>query len=164
MKQRKHVKNKYLPVIFFLALAIVLQFLLVVIMHAFEKTTPTVSSVSQTKNSLTVRGVHVSYERADTPLTRAHGLSDRLYLEEGAGMLFVFDSIDLYGFWMKDMHFPLDFVFIRDKKVVDLIEKVPVPLGEPIPFTAKEPFDAVLEVNTGWIAANHIQVGDSVAF
>ena len=37
---------------------------------------------------------------------------------DGVGMLFVFNSPGQYSFWMKDMHFPLDMVWIDSDKIV----------------------------------------------
>ena len=49
---------------------------------------------------------------ADTPEKRFQGLSGREILEEGTGMLFVFQEERQHTFWMKDMRFPLDMIWI----------------------------------------------------
>ena len=64
---------------------------------------------------------NIQGELADTPAIRERGLSGRVSMNSNQGMLFVFDRPGVYGFWMKDMNFPLDMVWIdRDHKVVSI--------------------------------------------
>ena len=71
-------------------------------------------------------------EVADTDASRTLGLSGRDSLDSGAGMLFTFDAPGIYPFWMKDMKFPLDMVWIDSGKVVDVVTlRPPVPGGPP---------------------------------
>lgn len=62
-------------------------------------------------------------EVADTPQSRAQGLSGRTGLKEDEGMLFVFDQPGKYGFWMKDMLFPIDMVWISADGTVVYVEQ-----------------------------------------
>ena len=64
------------------------------------------------------------------------------------------------------MNFPLDFVFINDQTVVDLMENVPYPKEgeEPIVIKAKSSFDKVLEVNAGKIKETGLKIGDSLQY
>jgi len=90
-------------------------------------------------------------EVADTDATRTLGLSGRESLDSDAGMLFRFDSPGIYPFWMKDMKFPLDMVWIADGKVVDVVTLRPPVPTELIPPShipvAKA--NLVLELNAG---------------
>lgn len=52
------------------------------------------------------------------------GLSGKSGLGENEGMLFVFEKPGKYGFWMKDMLFPIDIVWIKNKKVVGWEENI----------------------------------------
>ncbi len=115
--------------------------------------------------SLVINAKKISLEIADTPEKRTQGLSGRESLSDDSGMLFIFDSAGIYSFWMKDMNFPLDFIWIKDKKVVDLNENIPPPSqtgGNPQVVNPKENADMVLEVNAGFIKENGIKVGDGV--
>jgi len=108
----------------------------------------------------------VKVEIRDDEAGRNLGLSGRINLAEDEGMLFVFDSPARHEFWMKDMNFPLDFVWINDSLVVDLSEHIPPPdklTNEP-PMTVqpKAPVIQVLEVNSGWIEQHQTKVGDRV--
>lgn len=62
-------------------------------------------------------------EVVDTPQSRAQGLSGRKGLAEDEGMLFVFDHPGKYGFWMKDMLFSIDMVWISVDGTVVHIER-----------------------------------------
>lgn len=100
---------------------------------------------------------------ADTESLRIQGLSGRNKLGKNKGMLFVFDNKDYYKFWMKDMKFPLDIIFINDDRIVDIKENLAVPSGNQIPsYRTKEKANYVLEVNAGFCKDNHIRVGDKV--
>lgn len=58
-------------------------------------------------------------EVAATPEQRARGLSGRTALGAGNGMWFVMPEPDLHGFWMRDMHFPIDLAWIDpDRRVI----------------------------------------------
>ncbi|MBU4141500.1 DUF192 domain-containing protein, partial [Patescibacteria group bacterium] len=59
-----------------------------------------------------IGGKIIKVEIADMPEKQAKGLSGRKFLAENHGMLFVFTSPDHYSFWMKDMNFSLDFIWI----------------------------------------------------
>jgi len=113
---------------------------------------------------LVINNHQVLVEIADSPGEITQGLSGRESLAKDRGMLFLFPQPGNYPFWMKEMKFNLDFVFIKGQTVVDLVENVPFPQpGEP-PQTviAKEEFDKVLEVNQGLIKKMELEVGDQL--
>jgi uncharacterized membrane protein (UPF0127 family) len=103
-------------------------------------------------------------EVADSPEEKKQGLSDREFLAENKGMLFVYSEPGNYSFWMKGMKFDLDFVFINDQKVIDLKENVPFPKEgeEPQIIKSEVEFNQVLEINQGMIEELGIEVGDEV--
>ena len=78
----------------------------------FLRQTPTV--LNQQK-IIEINDKEIAVEVAATAETRSKGLSGRGSLEEGTGMLFIFDSPAQYGFWMKDMNFAIDIVWIDEK-------------------------------------------------
>ncbi len=105
-------------------------------------------------------------ETAVTEPQKQLGLGGRTNLETNHGMLFIYDHKEQYNFWMKDMHFPLDFIWINGKTVADITKNVPPPTGDgqPAIVVPKEQVDKVLEINAGTIQALHIQPGDEVEF
>ena len=108
-------------------------------------------------------------EVAEKLEARTRGLSGRASLPPQMGMLFIFEDTRIHTFWMKDMLFPLDLVWIGEQCTVESITpNVPPPAPEQadrdLPrFRPTQPVRYVLEVNAGEAAAD-IQVGDSVAF
>lgn len=112
--------------------------------------------------NLKIGNVEFTVEIADTAIARAQGLSGRNKICETCGMLFVFDKPQIQNFWMKDMGFPLDMIFIRDNKVVEIVPNVPIPVAmQDIPrVISSEESDKVLEVNAGFSKENSIQIGD----
>ncbi len=104
-------------------------------------------------------------EIKDEPVGMARGLSGREQLEENQGMLFVYPRPEKPLFWMKDMNFSLDFVWINDFKVVGLSENIPHPEannGETYRLRPENPANMVLEINAGEIAKNGLKIGDSI--
>lgn len=120
-----------------------------------------------------VGGATFHVELAITQEQRTQGLSGRAGLAPRAGMLFVFDEEGRYSFWMKEMRFPLDLVWIGPSTegctVVDITHKAPPPapgqdLAELPLYTPVAPARYVLEVNGGETEAVGIRVGDRVEF
>jgi hypothetical protein len=102
-------------------------------------------------------------EVAGTPREKAIGLSGRDGLAEDAGMLFVYEEADRYSFWMKDMNFPLDFIWINGDRVVDLDKNItPENVQPPKTISPKVKADKVLEVEAGSVEKYNIETGDRV--
>jgi uncharacterized protein len=105
---------------------------------------------------------------ARTMLERSQGLSGRGRLGDDEGMYFIFDSPAVQGFWMKDMLFAIDIVWVLGDRVVGFRENAQPEPGKSI-FTlpvyySPEPVDRVLEVNAGTVAKYGIEIGDTVEF
>jgi uncharacterized protein len=113
---------------------------------------------------LTIGGAEITYELADIESERSKGLSGRLSLSQKEGMLFVFDSPDMYSFWMKDMKFPIDFIWIdENRQVIGFLENIS-PNTYPETFSPPSPVKYVLEVNSGFVEKFGITVGMKVGF
>jgi uncharacterized membrane protein (UPF0127 family) len=114
--------------------------------------------------------VEFPVDLALTPEERAQGLSGRASLNAGTGMLFVYDEANRYVFWMKEMEFPLDMVWIgAECQVVDISENVPfpdpnTPLVDLPRYSPDTPARYVLEINGGESAALGLAPGDPVKF
>ena len=112
-----------------------------------------------------INGHTIRLELAITVAEKVKGLGGRDTLASDAGMLFVYQNTDRYGFWMQGMRFPLDFIWIDGNTIVDLSEHIPVPAGgRPVELAPMVPVDKVLEVNAGVIDALNVRIGDSVQF
>lgn len=111
-----------------------------------------------------LNGQKIIIEVADTPQKITRGLSGRTLMASDRGMLFVFNSPVNSSFWMKEMKFNLDFIFIKDYAVVNLIENVPFPKDNESPqtVTPKSEYNMVLEVNSGVIEETKVKIGDRI--
>ncbi len=115
---------------------------------------------------ITINTTVLKVEVANTLEKQITGLSNRDSMPQDSGMLFIFDKTDKYEFWMKDMKFPLDFIWLSGDKVVDLNENIPKPSSnddKPARVKPKEPISSIIEVNAGWIKVNNVKIGDIVS-
>ncbi len=97
-----------------------------------------------------VNGKKIQVEIADTPDKRSLGLSLRDSMPRDRGMLFVFDEEGVYAFWMKNMEFNLDIIWINSTGTVVHVEKDLKPCLEICPsYESVKPALYVLEVNSG---------------
>ena len=113
---------------------------------------------------VTLGSTTVYAEAADTPAKVEIGLMNLTYLNEDAGMLFIFPTPQQQSFWMKNMRIPLDIVFITaDNHVLEIYASVPPCTGDPCTlYTSSAPIQYALEVNSGFCARNGIESGDPV--
>ena len=101
---------------------------------------------------------------ADTVESRRQGLSDTPSLAHDRVMLFVFPDVAIREFWMKDMHYPLDIIWISaDHRVVGAATGV-TPGSYPNTFTSPSAVPYVLEVNAGLVDDLGIASGTIVTF
>jgi len=65
-------------------------------------------------------------ETVNTPETRTLGLSGRDFIGDNEGMLFVFETATIENcFWMKDMQFAIDMIWLdQDRKVITVEQSV----------------------------------------
>ncbi len=112
-----------------------------------------------------IDGVKIKVELALTEAEREQGLSGRDGLADDAGMLFVFDHPDKYLFWMKDMNFPIDMIWIGQDSKIIYIQKNASPDSYPQKtFGPETPATYVLEVPAGFSDKNGLKEGDQVKF
>ena len=98
---------------------------------------------------------------ADSIEERARGLSGRAGLAPDEGMLFVFPEDGKYSFWMKDMRFPIDILWLSsDGVIVRLVPSVS-PDTYPQSFSSERVARYVLELPAGYSEAHDIHVGDN---
>lgn len=105
-------------------------------------------------------GKGIAVAVADTPALRNRGLSGRKELKENEGMLFNFPEPGLYGFWMKDMYFPIDVIwFDANRQIIDVWENA-TPDSFPQTYTPHSFAQFVLEVPAGFFSSHHLKVGN----
>lgn len=99
---------------------------------------------------------------ADSPAKRQHGLSGRRQLAATTGMWFEFPSPDWHSFWMQNMIFPIDLIWISPAHKVLGAITLPLCTAQPCQiYVPPSPVAYVLEINAGEFAG---KAGDPVTW
>jgi hypothetical protein len=108
--------------------------------------------------------IKVNVDVADTEASRRAGLSNRQYLGDYDGMLFVFDESVTSSFWMKDMYIPLDIIFFdADGFAVDIkASNEPCTNSYCPAISSSKMYKYVLEVNANFCQDNEVKIGSSM--
>lgn len=119
-------------------------------------------SQSIQKIPLYIQHKEIWVEVAKTPEQRSYGLMGRKHLGKDEGMLFIFETEDYHGFWMKNTLIPLSIAFIdKDGRIVWITDMKPLTLNSHVP---PQPILYALEMNKGWFSSRGINVGDKMRF
>lgn len=112
------------------------------------------------KPKVILGGQEIVVDIADTPALQEQGLSGHNELGANEGMFFIFAESHPYGFWMKDMRFPIDIIYFdQNRKIVDVWERAD-PASYPKVFTPRASAQFVLEVPAGFFTERHLKVGN----
>jgi uncharacterized membrane protein (UPF0127 family) len=97
---------------------------------------------------------------------RAMGLMYRPSLPADRALLFVFGEMGFHGIWMKNCRFPIDIVWLDEKrKVVHVAPGVPPCLREPCPvYSSMRRAAYVVEMNAGAARREKIVIGAELGF
>lgn len=109
--------------------------------------------------TVSIAGRQYQLEVVTTEQAKSQGLSDRVGMARNHGMLFQYANQGTRCFWMKDMHFPLDIIWLNAQNQVLKIESNVSPDTYPHPFCAS-PAQNVIELNAG--EARSLRVGQMV--
>jgi hypothetical protein len=109
-------------------------------------------------------GKTFSAEISDKQYLLERGLSYRKSIDDNKAMLFVFPKPDSYKFWMKDMNFPIDMIWLGTGKKIVHIEKNVSPETYPKAFGPNSPSMYVIEVKAGTSDTLGLSIGQSVDF
>ena len=116
----------------------------------------------QDKKTITINDREIIVEIADEPNEQTRGLSGRESLLENEGMLFIFPQPATPSFWMKEMKFAIDIIWLDAASIIVGIQKNVSPDTFPQTFFPPSPIKYVLEVNAGWSERNKIKAGTKV--
>lgn len=120
------------------------------------------SDTTVASSTIELKGQAVSVFVADTPEERERGLSGWSGLADGEGMLFVFAKDDRYAFWMKDMLFSIDILWLSKAGMIVHREENVASETYPTAFAPSTEARYVVELPAGYVAEHAIQVGDFV--
>ena len=101
---------------------------------------------------------------SDNNCKRELGLSGRESLKNDEGMLFIFDKVGNHGFWMKDMKFPIDILWIDDDFSIVDVEKNVATSTYPQVFGKNYMSKYVLELPAGYSDKNNIKIENKIIF
>lgn len=101
---------------------------------------------------------------ADTEELQNRGLGGRLSMPEQDGMLFIFPTDLVQNFWMKDMNFPIDIVWINASKHVTGVTSNIATSTYPNLFSSPSAVRYVLELNAGSASRFGLKKGVQVSF
>lgn len=160
-KLTKTIVSKYFLIIIFLLL-------LAVFFVSFNLKSKNISPVpSATEKQLQIETgskiVTINVEIAKTEAELTQGLSNRAGIDQNSGMYFELGQRAVTSFWMKEMLFPLDIIWIDNGTIIGIEKNAPIPTSATIPtFHSPTAVTNVLEVNGGFSDKNGIKTGDKV--
>jgi uncharacterized protein len=107
----------------------------------------------------------INLEAANTPREQEIGLMFRTSMPADRGMIFNFPTAVPANFWMKNTLIPLDIIFLRNRKVMNIQAHVPPCKTDPCPGygpTSNVLIDQVIELNAGQAKKLGLKVGDEL--
>lgn len=119
------------------------------------------------KMDVTINGIDLEVEVALSADEQAKGLSIKDNLKSNEGMLFPYETPRTLSFWMKDMKFPIDILWLDGDKKVAHIEENLQPCTPFLPCQSYSPdvqAQYVLETVAGFSSGNGIVEGTAVEF
>jgi hypothetical protein len=122
------------------------------------------SPKENTHTIISINGHHINIEYADTEEKRTQGLSGRESLPLEQGMFFIFTTPHIYSFWMKDMNFSIDILWINEKYEIVSITDNLRPETYPETVSPQEKVLYVLELNENAVEEYKIKIGDMISF
>lgn len=143
---------------------IILLAIILLIVGGFFVLKPSQEDTNFKEPFITINNARIEVELADTPETRMQGLSGRESLKEDKGLLFIFPESSFYSFWMKEMNFPIDIIWINDEFEVVDIEHSLTPNTFPESFGPQNSAKYVLEINAGLSEYYGIKIGSKIIF
>lgn len=157
---------KHPAIVVFCTLAVAAAFLIVAARHATAPIPERANAPEASSSYVEVRGARIAVAVAATEVAREQGLSGRESLGNDSGMLFLFQEAGSYGFWMKDMRFPIDIVWIASGTVVgweaNVDPQIGAAEGDLKIYYPPRPVNTVLELAAGKAASLGLTVGDHV--
>ncbi|HLE07432.1 MAG TPA: DUF192 domain-containing protein [archaeon] len=107
-----------------------------------------------------IGGKTFSAEVADNMLTRSRGL---MYRAAPSPMIFIFPSPTSEGFWMKNVNFPLDIIWIDSEKRIIGTDRMETCFEKECKiYSPPGPIKFALEVKAGFVEKNKIKAGGEI--
>jgi uncharacterized membrane protein (UPF0127 family) len=101
---------------------------------------------------------------AKTQTEQVRGLGGKACIPDDQAMLFEFNKVDYYPFWMKDMKFPIDIIWLDSNKKVVTIKANVQPSTYSRTFSNAKPAKYVLELKSDNVVKLGITSGTQATF
>lgn len=103
---------------------------------------------------------------ADEPAEQELGLGAVQSLEADQGMVFIFSDSQPRSFWMKEVEYPIDIIWVNDLQVIGYVTAQPERTGTAVSdylvYRSPDSVNMVIEVPAGTVQSVQIEVGDNV--
>lgn len=144
---------------------LIVAILVVALTHHSPKISSSKCGTYRTDKIVQIGSTRINAEVAKSVSDQDKGLSGRSCIDANQGMLFVFNHPGYYAFWMKDMRFPIDIVWIgADHKLAGLQINV-APSTYPDRFVNKDHLaQYVLELQANRSKSLHLGYGSTLNF
>jgi len=111
-------------------------------------------------------GFSATAELAVSDEERAQGLMFREKINEDQAMLFLFEEEDIHSFWMKNMRFAIDILWLDGRKrIVHIENRVPTCANDPCPsYVPAAAASYVLELEAGFVEKHVLRLYDRIEF
>tara|TARA_S200000501_G_C20551885_1_gene624765 strand:+ start:26 stop:514 length:489 start_codon:yes stop_codon:yes gene_type:complete len=101
---------------------------------------------------------------ADDSIEKELGLMGIKSLDPNSGMIFVFNPQEKVNFWMKNTLIPLDIIFIKNDRIIEILHNVlPCAVDECPLFGPREKVDFVIELNSGRAKELGFEIGSKIS-
>ena len=131
------------------------------------KAVPSTPNSKYMQAIITVNGFDIKADLAINSDQHMKGLSIKNNLRENEGMLFMFERAAKYGFWMKDMKFPLDIIWLDNNRTVVHIQHDLGPCHSDFQcptYTPQKDSLYVLETVAGFSQKHRVNIGTPIDF
>ena len=146
-------------------------FVAIVVGYAYYQNNPALSKFTSllplhmSGPTATINSQRFSLMIAKTQEQKEKGLAVANSLGQNVGMFFPFDHPDYYAFWMKDMKFSIDIIYVKNNHIVTIYPNMQPAKDETTTWQIVRPTlpsDAVIEINAGLSQKYHFKVGDVI--
>ena len=150
---------KTLSIIFLSSLLIIVAILLSIAASS-PVTAPTISG---NQSTVTINQTTFKVDIADETREQRIGLSGRDNLASDQGMLFLFSDKQTRSFWMPNMNFAIDLLWIDDNTIIGYEQNMlPATPDNIITYQSPQPVDKVLEIPAGSIENYNFNINDII--
>lgn len=122
-------------------------------------------SLFKKTSTVTIGNYNFEVIVATSQREREIGLSETNSLPQDQGMIFLFEKPDYYSFWMKNMKFPIDILYLSNQEIVTIYKNVQPATNSAENlriYTPTGPSDKVLEIQAGLSEKYGFKNGDKI--